>query len=1134
MLLSDRKETPIRGITGLGGGIASYIFTTQEGYEISRSLRLTSTDSSYLSRTPSSVGNRKTFTLSFWIKRNKPVADFSPTTESIFGAAGGSSWFDVSFYTVDELQVITNAGAGDVGCRTQALFRDFSAWYHFTIVVDTTNSTANDRIKIYTNGVRQEITVPSGMPSQNSDTFVNSAVAHYFGRDARSSSPRYASHYLADVNFIDGQALDPTSFGAYDTKGVWQPKEYSGTYGTNGFHLTFSDGSNVTSDSSGLGNNWTSSNIVSEIDSFGSVLFDGTTTRYVRNSSIPLSSNYTVEMHFKPFGTGISGLFDTASGSSGALRNFGADAIQSSSPGGTEVSIAGTYNVNQWNHIAVIKDGSNDRVYVNGVDVGGSPAFNNVVFSNLDIGVINQGGDGKFNGRIRNVRWTNNARYTSNFTPPPVGTNLTSDSNTQILMLAGSLGGTSSVGSPVYAAADGYELDLLLDTPVNQTAESGNNAGNYCTFNPLNNVNQTLTQGNLVCSGVSGRVAGTMYVSSGKYYWECIAGTDYVMTGIERSDASYTPTYPGENDKQWALYGNNGAGGLYNDNANTAFPGFVEGDVIGHALDMDNGELSFYKNGTLMNSGPAVTGLSGAWAPQARSGSGAFDGDTIFNFGQQPYIHTPPTGFVSLCTQNLSNSDVIDGSDAMDVVTWNGNDTQRDIGGLEFSPDLVWIKKTNATSNHTLQDTIRGATKNLVPNDVQSEGTEPQYLNAFNSDGFSLGTSTLVNATPDSYIAWAWDSGTSNTGIATGDLNNTVYNQTQTWSGGTTSGDATLGGNGFDMMFNGQFGTSGQTQSSGNAILTFTTPIAFDKEAGDKLELIYWQTFNVYTSAGTVTLNGGSSATNDFRDVTTQMPNGSYTITGIGVNVARGMRISGRTLIDNGVSVSDYPTRSSTVRANQDAGFSIVQYTGNATAGETIGHGLTSAIEFMIVRNYSINEDWNVYHKGLDESAPENYVIRLNQDAIRLDNDTFWNDTATAATAFTVGNSSGTNGNNNNHIAYCWSSSEGYSAFGSYTGNGSSNGPFVYTGFKPRWVLRKNATTGTTDWYIHDTARNSYNVCDLELKAQSSDAENTFTALDIISNGFKIRTSNSNHNGDGSTYIYAAFAEHPFKTSRAR
>ena len=277
----------LNGVTSAIVGAAN-VASGGSSYQVDRSLRLNKADQAYLNRTPSSTGNRKTFTLSFWVKRTIPVANFSPTTASIFGAsAGGGSWFDISFYTVDELQVITDAGAGSTGLRTQAIYRDFSSWYHFVIAVDTTNSTANDRIIVYVNGTRQDVTIPSGMPSQDSDTLVNATNAHYFGRDGRSSSIRYGDNYFAEINFVDGQTLAPTEFGAYDSDNNWNPKDTSGlTFGTNGFHLKFADNSSASAlgtDSSGNGNNWTVNNISVAAGSDNDSLID-TPTNYQADS----------------------------------------------------------------------------------------------------------------------------------------------------------------------------------------------------------------------------------------------------------------------------------------------------------------------------------------------------------------------------------------------------------------------------------------------------------------------------------------------------------------------------------------------------------------------------------------------------------------------------------------------------------------------------------------------------------------------------------------------------------------------------------------------------------------------------------------------------------------------------------
>ena len=147
-----------------------------------------------------------------------------------------------------------------------------------------------------------------------------------------------------------------------------------------------------------------------------------------------------------------------------------------------------------------------------------------------------------------------------------------------------------------------------------------------------------------------------------------------------------------------------------------------------------------------------------------------------------------------------------------------------------------------------------------------------------------------------------------------------------------------------------------------------------------------------------------------------------------------------------------------------------------------------------------------------------------------------WNGTVPAATVFSVGTDSGTNGSGNTNVAYCFAAIAGYSAFGSYTGNGSADGPFVYCGFRPRFILIKRYDSGAEGWYIEDTSRSPYNVMQTYLSPNSSAAETTasFCNIDSLSNGFKIRNSDSAFNASGGSYIYAAFAENPFNYSLAR
>jgi hypothetical protein len=175
---------------------------------------------------------------------------------------------------------------------------------------------------------------------------------------------------------------------------------------------------------------------------------------------------------------------------------------------------------------------------------------------------------------------------------------------------------------------------------------------------------------------------------------------------------------------------------------------------------------------------------------------------------------------------------------------------------------------------------------------------------------------------------------------------------------------------------------------------------------------------------------------------------------------------------------------------------------------------------------------WPTYHAFMDASAPQNYFISMASTDAKTSDSAAWNNTAPTSSVFSVGNSSYSNGGT--MIAYVFAPVAGYSAFGSYTGNGSTDGPFVYLGFRPEFVMIKNATTAGTSWEMFDNARETSNLMDLELLANSSAAEGTYTYGDFVSNGFKLRSTNNGVNQSSATLIYMAFAENPFKYALAR
>jgi len=217
------------------------------------------------------------------------------------------------------------------------------------------------------------------------------------------------------------------------------------------------------------------------------------------------------------------------------------------------------------------------------------------------------------------------------------------------------------------------------------------------------------------------------------------------------------------------------------------------------------------------------------------------------------------------------------------------------------------------------------------------------------------------------------------------------------------------------------------------------------------------------------------------------------------------------------------------------AGFDIVGYTGNATDDVDISHSLSAVPHVIIVKNRdnANNENWNVYHHK-NTSAPETDYLHLNLTNATADNDEWWSDEVPTSSVFTIGRQDTVNTSSGNHIAYLWSEKQGFSKFGSYTGNGDADGPFIYTGFRPAFLIYK-CVDQVDHWEMHDNKRDTVNPMDTLLypnrDAAESDPASTTDRLDFLSNGFKMRTGSSDYNGSGNDYIYIAFAEAPFVNS---
>lgn len=221
----------------------------------------------------------------------------------------------------------------------------------------------------------------------------------------------------------------------------------------------------------------------------------------------------------------------------------------------------------------------------------------------------------------------------------------------------------------------------------------------------------------------------------------------------------------------------------------------------------------------------------------------------------------------------------------------------------------------------------------------------------------------------------------------------------------------------------------------------------------------------------------------------------------------------------------------STVSVNATAGFSVVTYTGTG-ANATVGHGLGVAPKMIIVKSRSASgQDWRVYTATVGNTG----VLTLNNTNPAVTGQSgFWNNTSPTSSVFSLGGAASTNGNGTTYVAYCWSEIDGFSKFGSYTGNGSADGVFIYLGFRPKYFLVKR-TDSTTNWCLLDTSRNPYNVAsDNLIPNESITGDTIYGYMDFISNGIKMRNSDGAWNANGASYIYMAFAENPTKYALAR
>ena len=1238
-----------------------------------KSLRFNSSDTATLSKSVNVEGNRRTWTFSFWVKL---LGGGTYSTNHILcgGLSGNTSstqsGFEIEFTSTGALSVnnqVNNSIAWSV--ETNAVFRDYASWYSVCVAHDSTQATPSDRLKIYVNGVQINSFSTSNYPSQNYQSEMNKATTDRIGSSDDKGSPYLPADFLlAEVNFIDGQALSCEEFGFFDGQGVWQPKRFTGDYSSGPVYSNSSDANGVVSsgnlsilfdgntstnvnlsnsndyaiatqnqsisvtstigmwtvtgssyptmrvtdtngtvtvldhnDTTIVNGGWTDfsySGTVAKIElayipgsgsanPFYALRVDGVTLTDAsvgRNSfhldfadsssnaalgfdSSGLGNDWAVNSisHTSATGTDYSGNNQITGSESGFVSGYGPETLfdgdLSNQTDQTDTGSTGEDGFMYWNPDTAIPVSNKLRIHGRWY----TPAMNNPYLISDQVSVNGNPYVTPGNGTT-NSQWVDLSSYLSTYSITSI-TNITWKSVPTSSNRLDPAMAAIEVDNTVLVNAPASETDALVDSPVNgnQTDPSclgGIIQGNYATLNPIDPTTVTLSNGNLDCvtNNAATHVRGTIGISSGKWYWEIVAGSSSeLLVGICTPSLSFTSDMTGGGG--YSYYSGNG--NKYTTSGSSYGASWTTGDTIGVAFDADSGTLTFYKNGS--SQGQAFSGLtSGPYFPAASDGSSSASSNFIINFGQRPYKYQnagtdrPSADYKSLCTTNLPEPSIPIPSQYFDAKVYSGSGSARTFDDLSLSPDFVWIKCTSDSAGHGLYDRVRGVNKVLRSdsNAVENDSPVYGYLNQFGSNGFSLTPGTHsshslgdVNMTGRDYVAYSWDAGEATTTIAAGSLNSSAYDQSQTWSSLITPYlNSPLGAGDGTQIFDGSKSTQTTSNNTSGAGIKFTPT----SNISGIIEL-WLRNGDTVNSTFSYSVDGGSNFTN----VTTVSGSGSYVnigqqtitttnglivrhITTAGTNAVswRRMRVSGTELIDSGVSVPNVPSIASTVRSSPESGFSIIKASVDSTNTlRTVGHNLGKEPEFIISKNLEWEDLWFTYHKDIQTDNKQ--YMNLNGYTGRTSSgSTIWGHTPHVmgfnGALWVPG------GATDEIIFYCFTSVEGYSKISSYVGSG--NQKFIHCGFTPAWIMIKRYTDNTVgQWSIYNTASSPHNEVKKKIWADDTASEENHpnNSIDIVSNGFVIDPGgdapNVQYTNNGSVgYLYIAIAESPFKTARAR
>jgi len=1155
------------GILGIGGGGDTEFYP----YTLDQSVRFNDDDTAMLSRTFPSAGNRRTWTWSGWVKRG----NIGNTHPLFIAGSSGSSVLQFAIQTstiADRLVLYDYTGSYNLRLDTTQVFRDVSGWYHIVLKMDTTQATSTDRVKLYVNGDEVTDLVTSDYPSQNFETLVNSAASHRIGRNFDTAvSTKSLDGYLAEVNFIDGTALDASSFG--ETKnGIWIPKEYTGSYGTNGFYLNFKD------------------DIVSE--GFNTVTYQGTgATQSI--SGLGFSPDFVWIK--RRSASAAHALWDSVRGTQKWLLSNANNAEISTSDGlssfdGDGFTLGADATYGSWNnsgtHVAWCWDAGTGSASSNT-----NGTVTSTVKANTDYGF-------------------SIATFTGGAAGYTVGHGLS-----QAPEIVFTFNRTDTAGENyVFTTAIDGSIDYLSIGPT------GTNTKNDDPFSM-----PAFTSSVFSLDNDYGMDTGDNCVA---YCFHSVSGYSKIgkYTGTGSSNkitTGFTPAFvmvkSYDQTRNWIIWDNtrtasNPADGHLHPNADVAEQtgtDTIQFDSDGFTLlssDADSNTNTY----NYIYMAFADTRDYAFWKDQSGNGNHF----TPENLDYRDTLKdTPTSNFPTMNTlwKSLGTWTTAEGNLQN---TWAANNYQSGIATMALPATGKWyweiyLKSRTYTNwlywNLVIADYVEGSGDNGNSAaqwsnhyfSMSAERSDAGYLvvssgstNSIAASGiYDTGNVIQVAFDADNKRLYLGDSGTwflsADPGAESGDTTAVWYNWSDDAQGKLFPAlnvnyltYVDVHNFGQDSTFAGNLAPGGNADANGIGDFKYTVPTgylslcaanlpdpAINPNAGQTPD-DYFNTV-LYTGNQSVRTISGVGFQPDFvwakrrsgtaeshiwvdsvRGATktlkcnTSNPEGTnadgitgFDADGFDLGISLEPNTTGATYVAwnwkaGGTAVSNTDgSITSSVSASPESGFSIVTYTGTGatSSGVTIGHGLGATPEMIIGKRRDSTDNWSTWHKDLGGNYGVWLDLTNGRNLNMWDGYTNFSSTVYSPPDLTYGNVSSAT-----YVNYLFTSIEGYSKIGTYTGNNSTNGPFVYTGFRPAFVMIKASST-TGNWTIIDNEREGYNIDNPFLYPNLTNAESTSgITSDILSNGFKLRYNSADTNASNVTYIYLAFAEQPFKYANAR